>query len=364
MPKTNLYDRHVQLKGRMVTFAGWELPVQYPTGPIVEHNTVRNKAGLFDIDHMGQVVARGPGALDYLQYLLTYDVSRMVMHEAHYSLACYEDGGIVDDLFVYKMPDRYFIAINASNTPKDAEWFQLHTHGFDVSVENVSESTYMLALQGPLAASILQPLTPIDLSKMSFHTAHDDAVAGVPTLIARSGYTGEDGFELFFPADKAPTVWDAIMAAGQPHGLLPIGLAARDSLRFEPCMPLYGQEIGPDITPLEAGLSWAVSFKKGPFIGREALLKVKFEGSEFKLVAFEMVDKGVPRHEYQVVIDGEVVGEVTTGMFSPSLLKYVGLAYVPTKDAALGTQIDVLIRDELRRAVVVKKPFYTPAYRR
>lgn len=364
MPKTNLFDRHVQLKGRMINFAGWELPVQYPTGPIVEHNSVRQKAGLFDIDHMGQLLVSGPGALDYLQHVLTYDVSRMVMHEAHYSLACYEDGGVVDDLFVYRMPDRYFIAINASNASKDAEWFQLHTHGFNVSVENVSESTYMLALQGPLAERILQPLTRIDLSKMPYHTAQDGTVVDVPTLIARSGYTGEDGFELFFSADKATAVWDAIMDSGRPQGMLPIGLAARDSLRFEPCMPLYGQEIGPDITPLEAGLGWAVSFKKGPFIGREALLKVKFEGSDFKLVAFEMVDKGVPRHEYQVVIDGEVVGEVTTGMFAPSIRKYVGLAFVPPENAALGVELDILIRDELRRAVVVKKPFYTPAYRR
>ena len=364
MPKTELFDRHVALNGRMVDFAGWELPVQYPSGPIVEHNTVREKAGLFDIDHMGQLVVTGPDALNYLQYLLTYDISKMVMHEAHYSLVCYADGGIVDDVFVYRMPDRYFVAINASNTAKDAQWFQLHTHVFDVKVENVSETTYMLALQGPLAEEILQPLVDIDLCGMPYHTAQDGRVAGVQTLIARSGYTGEDGFELFFPTEKATVVWDAIMEVGQPKGLLPIGLAARDSLRFEPCMPLYGQEIGAEISPLEAGLGWAVSFDKGPFIGREPLLKEKLEGPSMKLVGFEMVDKGVPRHEHLVAIDGEIVGEVTTGMFSPATGRYVGLAFVPTEDAALGTEIEIVIRDKARRAVIVKRPFYVPAYRR
>ncbi len=300
MPKTRLYDRHIALKGRMVEFAGWELPVQYPTGPIVEHTTVRTKAGLFDIDHMGQLVVTGPDAVAYLNYVVTYDVSKMVMHEAHYGLACYADGGVVDDLFVYRLPDRYFVAINASNTAKDATWFQAHTHGFDVTVRNVSEETYMLALQGPLAEKILQPVSDVDLSKMKFHTAYDGKLTGVPTLITRGGYTGEDGFELFFPADKATQIWDAIMAEGQPQGLLPIGLAARDSLRFEACMPLYGQEIGPDISPISAGLGFGVSLDKPNFIGREALLKEKLEGPDYKVVGFEMVDKGVPRHTYEV----------------------------------------------------------------
>lgn len=364
MPKTRLYDRHVQLNARMVEFAGWELPVQYPTKPLLEHTTVREKAGLFDIDHMGQMVVTGPDALKYLQYVITYDISKMAMHEAHYGLLCYADGGVVDDLFVYRMPDRYFIAINASNNAKDTEWFLAHKQGFDVNVVNVSEETYMLALQGPRAEAILQRVTDMKLSGMPFHTAQDGIIAGVPTLVARSGYTGEDGFELFFPADKATHVWDALMEAGKPDGLLPIGLAARDSLRFEPCMPLYGQEISADISPIEAGLGWAVSFDKGDFIGRDALLKEKLEGPIRRLVGFEMVERGVPRHECEVVSDGELIGEVTTGMFSPTAQKYVGLALIEAQFAKLGTEFDVLIHDQPRRAVIVKRPFYMPPYRR
>lgn len=364
MKRTRLYERHVALGARIVDFAGWPLPVQYPTGPVQEHLNVREKAGLFDIDHMGQLEVRGPDALPYLQRLVTWDVARMEMYEAHYSLVCYEDGGVVDDIFIYRLPDRYFLAINAANTEKDARWFQAHIHGFDVEVRNISEETYMLALQGPRAEAILQKLTPVDLSQVAYHTAVETEVAGVPTLVGRTGYTGEDGFELFFPADQAVHVWDRLMEAGEPEGLLPIGLAARDSLRFEPCMPLYGQEIGPDLDPIGAGLGWAVRFDKGDFIGREALLKIKLEGPEYKLVAFEMVDRGVPRHGYEVIVGDVSEGEVTTGMYSPSTGRYVGLAYVPAEYSALGTEIGILIRGKVRRAKVVEKPFYVPAYRR
>lgn len=364
MKQTRLYERHMALGARIVDFAEWALPVQYPTGPVQEHLTVREKAGLFDIDHMGQLEVRGRDALPYLQRLVTWDVARIALYEAHYALVCYGDGGVVDDIFIYHLPDRYFIAINAANTEKDTLWFQAHTHGFDVEVRNISEETYMLALQGPKAEAILQKLTPTDLSRVAYHTAVETEVAGVPMLVGRTGYTGEDGFELFFPAEQAPRVWDLLMEAGEPEGLLPIGLAARDSLRFEACMPLYGQEIGPDLDPIGAGLGWAVRFDKGDFLGREALLKIKLEGPDYKLVAFEMVDRGVPRHEYEVIVDDVSVGEVTTGMYSPSTGRYVGLAYVPAQYSALGTEIGILIRDRVKRAKVVEKPFYTPAYRR
>jgi aminomethyltransferase len=313
---------------------------------------------------MAQLVVTGPDALAYLQRVVTMDVSKMVMGEAHYSLVCYEDGGVVDDIFVYRMPDRYFIAINAANADKDTRWFQAQTNGFRVTVRNVAEETYMLALQGPKAEAILQPLTPADLSRLAFHRAIDSTVAGVPTLIGRTGYTGEDGFELFFPREKALLLWDRIIEAGAPHGLKPIGLAARDSLRFEAKMPLYGQEIGPDINPIQAGLGWAVAFGKGDFIGRNALLKVKLEGPRSVLVGLEMVDRGVPRHTYPVVAGGRTVGEVTTGMFAPTLGRYLALAYVPAELAALGTELGVQIRDDVKRAKVVETPFYVPAYRR
>ncbi|MHB0856064.1 MAG: glycine cleavage system aminomethyltransferase GcvT [Anaerolineae bacterium] len=362
--KTALYDRHVALGGRMIEFAGWTLPVQYQTGPKEEHLRVRQTAGLFDIDHMGQVVVSGPDALPFLQAVMTADVAGFGPGTANYSLLCYDDGGVVDDTFIYTLPGRYFVAINASNNAKDTRWLEAHTHGFDVKVENVSDSTYMLALQGPAAEAILQPLCGADLAQMAFHTGIETQVVGVPTLVGRTGYTGEDGFELFFSTEQAVQVWDAIMAEGQPKGLLPIGLAARDSLRFEAAMPLYGQEISAARDPIGAGLAWAVSTTKGPYIGREALLKVRLEGSVQKLVGFEMTEGGVPRHEYEVAVDDVVCGEVTSGMYAPTLDSFLGLAYVPAEYSKPGTALQILIRDKPKMAVVVKRPFYKPAYRR
>jgi len=363
MAKTLLYDRHVALDGRMVSFAGWELPVQYAAGPKAEHLAVRAQAGLFDIDHMGQLVVTGPDALPFLQAMLTADIGAIGEGEAGYALLCYADGGVVDDTFVYRLPDRFFIAINASNNEKDTRWLQAHAAGYDVQIVNVSAETYMLALQGPLSAMILAPLCSADISALQHHHAIQTTVAGVPGLVSRTGYTGEDGFELYLQADGAVTAWDAIMAAGGPHGLLPIGLAARDSLRFEACMPLYGQELGPDITPLEAGLSWAVDWSKD-FCGRDALLKLRLEGAARTLVAFKMLDRGVPRHEYPILSEGEVVGQVTSGMYAPTLDAFLGLGFVPTSLRRPGTEISIGIRDREHRAVVVRKPFYVPAYRR
>lgn len=362
--QTELYARHTALGARMVEFAGYLLPVQYPSGPIEEHHTVRRAAGLFDIDHMGQLVVKGPDALGYLQRVLTIDVARIAMGEARYSPVCYEDGGIVDDVFVYRLPDRYFIAINAANNEKDTKWFRYHLGRFQASVDNVSDETYMLALQGPQAEAILQQLTPAQLDSMAYHRAVESKVAGIPTLIARSGYTGEDGFELYFPREKATLLWDRLLEVGEPLGLKPIGLAARDSLRFEAKMPLYGQEIGPDITPIQAGLGWAVSFGKGEFVGRNALLKARLEGSPLKLVGLEMVDRGVPRHGYPVLVEGAAVGEITTGMFAPTVGRYLALAYVPVQHSALGTEVQVSIRGGLKQARVVETPFYVPTYRR
>jgi len=361
---TKLYDRHVQLGARIIDFAGWLLPVQYPTGPKAEHLRVRQAAGLFDIDHMGQVVVRGPDALPFLQKVMTADVSAIPLGHAQYSLMCYEDGGIVDDTFIYHLPGRYFVAINASNNVKDTRWLNYHRIGFDVTVENISEETYMLALQGPQAPEILAPLCAGDVRNLAYHTALETTVAGVPALVGRTGYTGEDGYELFFPADQAGMIWDKLMESGAPYGLLPIGLAARDTLRSEPCMPLYGQEISASLDPISAGFGWAVAFDKGDFIGREALLKVRLEGPTRKLVGFKMTAGGVPRHGYEVVVDGVACGEVTTGLYSPTLDAFVGMAYAPAAYSALGATIGVRIRDKIKPAVIVKRPFYTPAYRR
>jgi aminomethyltransferase len=364
LQKTHLNGVHVALGARMVPFAGWEMPVQYPTGPLVEHQAVRKAAGLFDIDHMGQVEVRGPYAEAFLQYVQVYDIAQMAENDAHYSVMCYADGGVVDDIFVYRRSDHWFVVINASNRAKDVAWLRAHAYGYNVTIDDVSDDTYMIALQGPKAEAILQKVCPANLAAMKFHSGLATTVCGVKAYIGATGYTGEYGYEIFFPADKAVDVWTKLMEAGQPFGLIPCGLAARDSLRFEPCLPLYGHEINAGTDPISAGLSWTVSFNKGDFIGRDSLLQVKLEGPIEKLVAFEMVEKSVPRGGYCVLAGDVEVGEVTTGMFSPSTDRYVGLAYVPTELAAIGTEISILVRDKPRKAKVVKKPFYVAAYRR
>jgi aminomethyltransferase len=353
----------------MVPFAGWEMPVQYPTGPVAEHNSTRIDAGLFDIDHMGQVEVRGPEAEAFVNWIVTYDVRKMKRLEAHYALFCYADGGTVDDLFVYRLPDPqdetqdyFFLVINAANREKDVEWIQAYAGAFDVQVQDISDDTYMLAFQGPKAPRIMNRMTRHNLEEMERFTALRDQIAGVPVLLGRTGYTGEDGFELFFPAGQALKVWEAILKEGEQEGVVPVGLAARDSLRFEPCMPLYGHELSPTITPVEARLTFAVSFDKD-FIGRDALLKQKLEKPARSLVGFEMVDRGVPREHYTVLKDGEEIGMVTTGMFSPTTKRYLGMAFVPGEHAKMGTEIEILVRGKPLKAKIVKRPFYTPAYR-
>ncbi|MFQ5614727.1 MAG: glycine cleavage system aminomethyltransferase GcvT [Anaerolineae bacterium] len=362
LKRTRLYDWHAAHGARMVPFAGWEMPVQYPTGPLAEHQTTRRAAGLFDIDHMGQIAVTGPGAEAFLNRLLTWDVSRMGENEANYSLMCYDDGGVVDDVFVYRLPGRWLVVVNAANLAKDLAWLEAQAPGFDVSISDVSAETYMLALQGPKAIEILDSLAGVDLAGLARFTAVETQVNGVPTVIGRTGYTGEDGVELFFPDEAALSVWQAILAAGAPRGLKPIGLAARDSLRFEPGFPLYGHELDAEHTPLEARLGWAVKFNQD-FIGRAALLKQKLEGPARLLAGFEMVERGLPRQGYPVAVEGQVVGQVVTGMLAPTVEKYAGNAYLPRELAAVGTEIDILIRNKPKKAVVVRRPLYKPAYR-
>ncbi len=354
----------------MVPFAGWEMPVQYPSGPIKEHHATRQAAGLFDIDHMGQVEVRGPEAEAFVNRVVTYDVRKMKLLDAHYALFCYPDGGTVDDLFVYRLPDPevdgrdyFFLAINASNREKDVAWLKAQAGAFDVSVQDISDETYMLAFQGPKAPEILNRLTEADLNQVPRFTAVRDAVAGVPALLGRTGYTGEDGFELFFPAQDALKVWETILETGESEGVMPIGLAARDSLRFEACMPLYGHELAPEIGPVQARLTFAVSFDKD-FIGRDALLKQKLEMSTPTQVCFELVGRGVPREGYALTYEGREVGHVTTGMYSPTTERYVGMAYVPRELSKVGTEIGIVIREKPIEARIVKRPFYIPAYRK
>ncbi len=365
LKRTQLYQWHVEHGGRMVPFAGWEMPVQYPTGPIEEHHITRRSAGLFDIDHMGQFTVTGPDAEPYLNRLVTWDVRQMAMHDAHYALMCHDHGGVIDDVFVYKLPDRWFVVVNASNRAKDYDWMQQHAAGFDVTLTDISDETYMVALQGPRAIELLDQLVPVDMADVPRFTAAETSLDGVPVLIGRTGYTGEDGVEIFFPAEQAVQVWEGILNAGPQHGIeiAPIGLAARDSLRFEPGFALYGHEIDDNTSPLEARLGWACVFDKD-FIGKEALLQQKSEGLAKKIVGFELTDRGVPREGYTVLnVDGDEIGAVVTGLFAPTVEKYCGHAYVAPEYAKLGTGMQRLVRNKPKAAKGVKRPFYTPAYK-
>jgi aminomethyltransferase len=356
----------------MVPFAGWEMPVQYPSGPLQEHEATRTAAGLFDIDHMGQMEVRGQDADAFVNHLVTYDVSKMKLFDAHYAVACYDDGSCVDDVFVYKLPDEqvngsrpyYFIAINASNREKDVAWAKSHASKFAVEIKDISDETYMLAFQGPKAVEILNRVTKSDLEKVPRFTSVKDVIfEDVPVLLGRTGYTGEDGFELYFPVEKAVKVWEGILKLGESDGVKPVGLAARDSLRFEACMPLYGHEINASITPVEAGLGFALSLEKD-FLGKEVLLKQKLEKSGRVQIGFELTGKGVAREGYAVVVDGNEIGTVTSGMFSPTTKKYLGMALVSRQFSAIDTEIEIIVREKPIKAKVVKKPFYIPAYRR
>ncbi|MEM7126757.1 MAG: glycine cleavage system aminomethyltransferase GcvT [Chloroflexota bacterium] len=365
LSRTSLFTWHADNGGRMVPFSGWEMPVQYPTGPLEEHHITRRSAGLFDIDHMGQIEVSGPDAEAYLNRVVTWDISTMSDYDAHYALLCREDGGVLDDLFIYKLPQRWLVVVNAGNRQKDFAWMVGQIDTFQVNVEDISDETYMLALQGPKAINLLNQLTDVDLNVVPRFTAIEAQVNDTATLIGRTGYTGEDGVELFFPAQSALTLWEAILSAGPANEIevAPIGLAARDSLRFEPSFPLYGHEITEEITPLEANLRWACSWNK-EFIGRASLLAQKEAGIPRKIVGLTMTEKGVPREGYPVLDgDGQEVGVVVSGMYAPTVDQYCAHALVQRSSAKVGTGLQVQIRKNTRAAVVTKRPFYKPAYR-
>lgn len=368
MKYTPLYERHVAMGARIVDFAGWAMPVQY-TGVIEEHMAVRTAAGLFDISHMGRFIVSGPEAEAFLQYVATCDVASIKVGQSNYALLCRPDGGIVDDIFIYHLPDEYLVVVNAANRQKDWDWLEQHAAGFDMVMNDRSERWAMLALQGPAAETILdqaEDVNAADLSYMPFHGTALSRLFGIDeVLITRTGYTGEDGFEIFFDAAHAVHVWDALLTLGAPGGLKPCGLGARDSLRFEPCLALYGQEIADDINPYEARLGWVVKLEKGDFVGRAALQQIKQAGTARRLVGFELVGRGIARHGYPIQsIAGDQIGYVTTGMHAPTLGRPLGMGYVPTALSQPGSEFDILIRNKPVRARVVKMPFYKPRYKK
>ena len=356
LKRTALYDTHVALGAKMVPFAGFEMPVQYPTGITAEHKAVREKAGLFDVSHMGEFIVRGPQAADFVNYVTTNDVGALKPGQAQYSTILREDGTIVDDCLVYRSDDRVLMVVNGSNIDKDFAHISRYVGKFDVTLDDISDRIALLALQGPQAQKILQQHTDTDLSQIKYYEFQTGTVAGVDKVyISRTGYTGEDGFELYFPAEYAPKLWETLTSSGD---VTPAGLGARDSLRLEMGMALYGNDIDDTTTPLEAGLSWLVKFKKGEFIGRDALLKQKEQGAPRRLVGFTTSERSFPRHGYPVFVNGSPSGEVRSGTMSPTLGIPIGTAYVPPGSAAEGSALEIEIRGKRIPATVVKMPFY------
>jgi aminomethyltransferase len=356
MKRTPLYAAHEALGARFVDFGGWEMPVQY-TSILDEHQAVRERAGLFDVSHMGEIELRGPRALAAAQELTVNDVGRLRDGQAHYSLLCLPSGGVVDDILLHRVSsERVLLCVNASNADKDFAWITDHHNGAEVI--NRSAEFALLALQGPRATELLTPLTPLALPRIPpFSFAHGP-VCGRDALVAHTGYTGEDGWELYCAADDARGLWDGLLEAGHRFDIRPAGLGARDTLRLERALPLYGHELTDETTPLEAGLSWVVRFAKPSFIGRDALLQQRMSGPRRRLVGLMMTQPGIPRQGYAVVHDGVAVGAVTSGTKSPTLGKAIGLGYVASTLGAVGTQLGIDIRGRVIGAEVVRLPFY------
>jgi aminomethyltransferase len=354
--RTPFYEIHLKNKAKMVEFAGFSMPIQF-RGMMEEHRKVRSTAGLFDITHMGEFEVWGKDGESFVQKMTTNDVSKLEVYQVQYTCMCHDEGGIVDDLLVYRLPDHLLLVVNGACLEKDFKWLSDHVAG-DVELKNVSDQTALLALQGPKAEEVMRKLTDEELSELRFYWSTWGKVNGIEMLFSRTGYTGEDGFELYFSPQHAETMWNALMAAGREFDIEPIGLGARDSLRLEMKYMLYGNDINQHTNPLEAGLSWIVKLDKGDFIGKEPTLRIKQEKPKRKLVAFELLDMGFPRPHYQIQKDGNKIGDVTSGTFSPSLNKGIGLGYVPTEYSKIGSELDVFIRNRPHRAVVVKPPFY------
>jgi aminomethyltransferase len=356
--KTPFYNIHEKAGAKIVEFAGYYMPIQYRS-ITEEHKRVRKSVGLFDLTHMGEFTVKGPAAKDFVSYAVTNDIKSLGPGQVMYSAMCYPHGGIVDDLLIYNLGDTFqYLVVNASNIDKDFAHLQELAKKFDVKLENISDQTALLAIQGPDAEKVMAKLTNYDLPSIPFYWSAKGKIAGVEMLFSRTGYTGEDGFELYFAPEHAEKLWNAAAEAGKDFDCEPIGLGARDSLRLEMKYALYGNDIDATTNPLDANLGWVVKLDKGDFVGRDALLKVKEAGIARKNVAFELKDKGFPRQHYPIVIDGKKVGEVTSGTFSPMLEKGIGTGYVPTEYSKIGAQIGIDIRGKVIPAEVVKPPFY------
>ena len=351
---------HRALGARMVDFGGWDMPVQY-SGIIDEHNAVRHAAGVFDVSHMGEIEIRGREAAKLTDYVTTNAVHKLKIGQAHYSGLLYEHGGFVDDILVHKVADdHYFLCVNASNQDKDFAHIAAQNH-FDAVVENNGERYAQIAIQGPKARATLQKLTPVDLGGIKYYWFTDGEVSGTPARIAHTGYTGEDGFEIYVPPADAVRMWQLVMDAGAEFGIKPCGLGARNTLRLEAKMALYGHEIDATISPLEADLGWIVKLDKGEFVGRDALLKQKESGIRRKLIGFEMRGRGIGRDGYEVFLNGAAAGWVTSGGPAPTLNKNIGLCYLPAGESVPGTSIQIMIRNQPVDAVTVETPFYKRA---
>ena len=355
--RTPFYNIHRQLGAKIVEFGGYEMPVQY-RGIIEEHRAVRSAIGVFDVSHMGEFEVWGKDAAEFVQRTTVNDVTKLTEGKAQYSVMCYDHGGIVDDLLVYHLSDHYMLVVNAANIDKDFSWLRQHLFG-NVDLRNVSDETALLAVQGPKSLATLQKLTTADLSASQYYHFVRAKLAEVDTIISRTGYTGELGFELFFDATPSicERIWNAVFEAGSEFGILPVGLGARDTLRVEMGYCLYGNDIDETTNPLEAGLGWITKLDKGEFIGRSALLQAKSSGLKRKLVGLTIEEKAFPRHGYNICSNGSVIGRVTSGTFSPSLEKGIGMGYVDMQHSAPGSSVKVVVRTKEVKATVVKPPF-------
>lgn len=358
LKKTPLYEVHRKLGGKLVDFAGWEMPVQYQS-VVAEHNSTRNSVGLFDVSHMGEVFFEGKAALSNLQRLTCNDVSKLAIGQVQYSALLYDNGTFVDDITVYRLAEnRYFLCVNAANTDKDCQWMQSHLQG-EVHCENRSSEFGQIAIQGKNAIKILQEMTQEDLSQIPYYWFREIELCGSSMMLARMGYTGEDGFEIYCPQEHTVMLWETLLAQGKSLGITPAGLAARDTLRMEVCFPLYGQDIDDQHNPLEAGLGRFVALDKADFIGKSAVEKVKAEGIRRKLIRFVLDVRGVPRPYYLIFDEtGEqALGEVTSGTSSPTLGQGIGMGYVPIEHAKIGSKLTIQIRNKMVPATIVKPPF-------